>query len=323
MSALARSSLKYLSQNNRPQSTAPTPTTDQQRTFTCFSKLPTEIRFKIWRLAAPEPRNIDVGVIYEIQVTGDQLGTYVSTSWHTTGVRRVPNILHVNRESRLLTLESYTLVFDMSTLTQEVSSPSQGRIYVNWERDTICPMGRTGVNNVQVSPIPGLFEQERIRNLALNVRELLNPAKELRSDGCLNIHSLFRLLNLEEITFYYSDRSPRPSDFVHDTRGFCLEFEYLDENFIVKDLCKMPLSERPALSYLLAARKTVYKDYEVLIQKRKARDDLERTGEKVPPELENREIDEILERKRPTVRLAYLTVNGSYTHSAGSTDRMI
>ncbi|KAH7411217.1 hypothetical protein BKA64DRAFT_376247 [Cadophora sp. MPI-SDFR-AT-0126] len=323
MSVLARSSLKYLSQNNRPRRPAPTPTPDQQRTFKCFSKLPTEIKFKIWRLAAPEPQNIDVGVMYEAREIGGQLGTFASTSWHTTGVRRFPNLLHVNRESRLLTLESYSLVFDMDVLTQEPSSPSQGRIYVNWERDTICPMGRTGMNNAQINPLPGLFEQANIRNVALNVRELLHPTKELRPDGCLDIHSLFTLPNVKEVIFYYSIPSPRPVDFSHVTRGFRLEFEYLDENFIVKELCRMPLGERPALSYLLAARKTVYKDYDVLIQKRKLRDELDMTGEKVPVELQNEEIDRILERKRPAVRLAYLTVNGRHTHLAESSDRII
>ncbi|KAK0119622.1 hypothetical protein ONS95_011061 [Cadophora gregata] len=266
------------------------------------------MRFKIWRLAAPEPRNIVVGVKYRPALFGEQLNTYASTSWHTTGMSPIPNTLHVNRESRRLTLESYTLVLGTSTLPPSVSSESFGRIYVNWYRDTISPIG---MSKLQTNPIPGLFEQARIQNIALNVRELLSPIRELRSDGCLNMHSLFELPNLEEIIFYYSDR---PSDVVESTRSFCLEFEYLDENFIVKDLCKMPLSERPSLSYLLAARKTVHKDYDVLVQKRKVRDNLERMGEEVPVELRNKEIDGILERKRPTVKLAYLAVNCRSSH---------
>ena len=99
-------------------------------------------------------------------------------------------------------------------------------------------------------------------------------------------------------------------------RALRLEFEDLDESLIVQDLCRMPLSERPSLSYLLAARKTVYKDYDVLVGKRKARDELLRKGEKVPVEFEIKRIDRILEKKRPVVRLAYLVVDGLCSSSA-------
>ncbi|KAH6723020.1 hypothetical protein BKA61DRAFT_4528 [Leptodontidium sp. MPI-SDFR-AT-0119] len=319
MSALARSSLKYLHQREvgtaRPQ-IQPCPA-EQQRTFTCFPKLPVEIRFKIWKLLAPEPRNIDVGVPkHDNRFFG---GAWASNShrshYHTAELRRVPQILHVNHEARSLTLESYTLEFGIpvSGLSQQVYLSFPAGIYVNWERDMICPIA---VNEFKATWQAEIFEHPQIRNLALNVRELLNPLKELRSDGCLDIHSLLGMPKLEEVLFYYSEASPQRAGVVNAARALRLEFEDLDESLIVQDLCRMPLSERPSLSYLLAARKTVYKDYDVLVEKRKARDELLRKGEKVPAEFEIKGIDRILEKKRPVVRLAYLVMDGLCSSSA-------
>lgn len=177
----------------------------------------------------------------------------------------------------------------------------------------ICPIA---VNEFKATWQAEIFEHPQIRNLALNVRELLNPLKELRSDGCLDIHSLLGMPKLEEVLFYYSEASPQRAGVVNVARALRLEFEDLDESLIVQDLCRMPLSERPSLSYLLAARKTVYKDYDVLVKKRKARDELLRKGEKVPVEFEIKGIDRILEKKRPVVRLAYLVVDGLCSSSA-------
>ncbi|KAG4444211.1 hypothetical protein IFR05_000308 [Cadophora sp. M221] len=313
MSVLARCSLKYLHQREvgTARSQIQPSTGEQHRTFTCFPKLPVEIRFKIWKLVAPEPRNIDVGVpSYDNRFFG---GAWANNSnrphYHTAEVRKVPQILHVNHESRSLTLESYTLEFGIhvSGLSQQVHLSFSGRIYVNWQRDMICPIA---VNEFKDSWKAQIFEHPQIRNLALNVRELLNPLKELRSDGCLNIHSLLGMPKLEEVIFYYSDPAPQRAGVVNVPRALRLEFEDLDESLMVLDLCRMPLSERPSLSYLLAARKTVYKDYDVLVQKRKARDELVRKGEEVPVEFEIKGIDRVLEKKRPIVRLACLTRGG-------------
>ncbi|KAH7355179.1 hypothetical protein BKA65DRAFT_235222 [Rhexocercosporidium sp. MPI-PUGE-AT-0058] len=313
MSVLARSSLKYLHQRegntSQPQTQPPTP--KQQQTFTFFTKLPVEIRFKIWKLLAPEPRTIDVGTTqHNNRFPGGERGGNLLCRLHTTAIRQVPRILHVNHEARSLTLESYSLEFGIRLSKSPVESylPFAGRIYVNWERDIICPIG---VDDFKAHWMAEILEHSRITNIALNVRELLNPVKELRSDGCLNIHSLFGMPRLEEVIFYYSDPSPQRGNIGNVARGLRLEFEDLNESLIVKDLCRMPLSERPSLSYLLAARKTVNKDYDVLIEKRKARDKLVRKWEKAPGEFEIKGIDRILEKKRPVVRLAYLIEGGS------------
>lgn len=214
-------------------------------------------------------------------------------------------------------LESYKLKFDLDDFSSsdykflpEGTIYCSGLIYVNWERDTICPIG---VNDPKGDWMPEIFEHPQICNVALNVRELLNPAREMRSDGCLNIRSLFGMPNLEEVIFYCSDPSPQRVGVVDMIRGrgLRLGFEDIDEKQIVSELCRMSSHERPSMSYLLAARKTVYKDYDVLIQKRKARDELVKKGEEVPSELKTKIIDRILEMKRPVVRLAYLTVGGN------------
>ncbi|KAG4418826.1 hypothetical protein IFR04_008031 [Cadophora malorum] len=78
-------------------------------TFTCFVKLPPELRVMIWEVVANQPRNID------IRARGDDPEEDLCTAevpplkfWTT---QPVPGVLHANQEARQVGLKFYELSF--------------------------------------------------------------------------------------------------------------------------------------------------------------------------------------------------------------------
>jgi hypothetical protein len=95
-------------------------------TFTLFPKLPSELRLKIWRLAAPGPRTVPV----EYRMKYDTFeGKRVSTfsGWRSSDP--VPVILHICHEARDEALKSYQPAFG--------SYFQQPKIYINFDIDTV------------------------------------------------------------------------------------------------------------------------------------------------------------------------------------------
>jgi 2EXR family len=118
-------------------------------TFTCFGKLPIELRFKIWKEASNATRNIcvfpmDVKWIHNLgycTVKGHELDyddelepfSYESSD-------SPPPVLHTCQESRAEGLKYYSLEFGMewkfrkSSLTVSIVP----KTYINWQVDRLC-----------------------------------------------------------------------------------------------------------------------------------------------------------------------------------------
>ena len=94
------------------------------RKFTNFSKLPTELRLKIWRHCLPKPRAI---VIYTKHLDWDDSGRRV-IRYHSS--KPHPTILAVNRESRNEALNFYIMIH----------GPNNYCLAFDNDRDTIYSM---------------------------------------------------------------------------------------------------------------------------------------------------------------------------------------
>ncbi|CZS89287.1 uncharacterized protein RAG0_00685 [Rhynchosporium agropyri] len=284
MSDLATYKLTYRPyEGARPlQSFVPDP--EQQRTFTCFSKLPNELRFKIWKLLAPEPRIIVIA----------PHGLFCPP--RSEGKNQVPSVLHVNRESRTHTCLSYTVedTFEdpLGCIDFNPNTSNRKGIYVSWKHDIICPLDP---NRLQM-----ILKNPHIRKVAMNVGQLTNFTSELDSDGYLKIPTLARMLNLEEVIVYDLDF---PQNY-----GGVLILEEVNESQLLRELCQMSKNKRASMGYLLATRKAVHKDFAVTGEKLKTRSGPLREGEKGPFKFWI--LSKRLEgKKRPVVKLAFVRVN--------------
>ncbi|KAG4415972.1 hypothetical protein IFR04_010922 [Cadophora malorum] len=89
-----------------PSSTPPTPT------FHLFPNLPLELRNQIWTLSLPPPRLIPLQTEKgTIHISGRHPNIPFLHVWCTTR-RPVPSLLHTCRESRIIGLKHYSLLFD-------------------------------------------------------------------------------------------------------------------------------------------------------------------------------------------------------------------
>lgn len=130
---------------------------DNGRTFTCFPRMPLELRLEIWRLASCVPRTVDVWTATDDFSDCRNIFTFQRTESPKPSIyytaNAVPGILHTSREAREIGLQSYILDlgnhFETSPtlaphfevrrilLRLEVVVPPQ--IYINWKYDIICP----------------------------------------------------------------------------------------------------------------------------------------------------------------------------------------
>jgi hypothetical protein len=100
-----------------PQATPPT--------FSLFGELPTEIRLKIWKIAAREPRLVNIQCQKEAYMAGT-IKRFIAKSFTTTNP--VPPLLHACHESRAETISEYQLSF--------ATSHTPASIYINFDRDS-------------------------------------------------------------------------------------------------------------------------------------------------------------------------------------------
>ncbi|KAH7348642.1 hypothetical protein BKA65DRAFT_501028 [Rhexocercosporidium sp. MPI-PUGE-AT-0058] len=118
----------------------------QCNTFTCFPKLPAELRNMIWEHASNLPRNLDIwarrirSLSYRWSV-GDDPVKYQPFKFYTK--QPVPSILQTNRESRAIGHLHYHLSFETWFQCDDglaVTTPA--RVYSNFAMDQIFPMGK-------------------------------------------------------------------------------------------------------------------------------------------------------------------------------------
>lgn len=122
--------------------------------FTCFQKLPVEIRNTVWKEVCFEPRVVDLWVS-EMSENQKGLNTYLRES--LDGFEREvqfifrtysqpPSILHVNQEARHEALKYYQLVFGteykvkLGRNMSDLQITTDPEIYFNWKCDILLPM---------------------------------------------------------------------------------------------------------------------------------------------------------------------------------------
>ncbi|TVY37125.1 hypothetical protein LOCC1_G006916 [Lachnellula occidentalis] len=170
------------------------------RTFTCFPKLPLELRNMIWDCAANLPRNLDIWaptIGNEMVILWNQAdGPINFTPYKFCSTRPVPGILHANQESRTTALGFYELSFHTKIdVTDHIKIVTSNRIYCNPEADQICPMGPYGYE-----AISDIWYSGETGACAFNIHE--SWRKPMYSEESL-IDMLGGFTCREEILLYY------------------------------------------------------------------------------------------------------------------------
>ncbi|KUJ11475.1 uncharacterized protein LY89DRAFT_226161 [Mollisia scopiformis] len=114
-------------------------------TFTCFPRLPPEIRIAIWEKVANLPRNLDIWapktgeVTYSAEVHGAPTDKWLETFQYTT--TQFPGCLLANQESRSATCKYFELSFEVGYQQDSLMFFYQPEIMSNVTMDRVCPMG--------------------------------------------------------------------------------------------------------------------------------------------------------------------------------------
>jgi hypothetical protein len=109
--------------------------------FTCFPKLPKELRLKTWKHAATIPRNIDLWVgPWGIDSTHGLFDILDRPHYYYMSTTLPPAILSTFQESRQEGLAIYKLSFGTETRVRRHHHSSDPYIYINWSADTLCLM---------------------------------------------------------------------------------------------------------------------------------------------------------------------------------------
>ncbi|KUJ16514.1 uncharacterized protein LY89DRAFT_670024 [Mollisia scopiformis] len=112
--------------------------------FTCFPRLPLDLRQNIWRYSCHERRIVDIWTVelgeLSMHAMGTPRGPYHACLRHVT-ICKIPDVLHATEESRRIALTDYTLAFGFShRLSHGLKLTGAPQSYVNWDSDIICPM---------------------------------------------------------------------------------------------------------------------------------------------------------------------------------------
>lgn len=115
--------------------------------FTCFPKLPRELRDKIWDEACCVTRVLDIHTVFAVSeqigmAFFDMVDDAPIQFWTTR--QRAPSLMHTCQEARSIGLQHYVVAFgtefddenDSGVIVKITSPPS---IYVNWDYDIVCP----------------------------------------------------------------------------------------------------------------------------------------------------------------------------------------
>ncbi|KAE9374288.1 hypothetical protein N431DRAFT_455068 [Stipitochalara longipes BDJ] len=195
---------------------------DEGSKFTCFPKLPLEVRRKIWKNVCSVTRVIDLWGRFPFETFDGHHGPNAPILYESYA-RKAPAILHASRESRAIGLEQYSLSFGYNIREFDgqasllVSIPAE--IYVNWECDIICPVTTLYGDRYQFETRLYHFLQNgdlasgsQMQRIALSVEQANhNWATALMSFG----------YQLHEILLY-----DHPNGFVYDSKiRYRLQFE--------------------------------------------------------------------------------------------------
>lgn len=129
---------------------------EQFDSFTCFPKLPREIRLQIWSEVARQPRNVDI-YIKDADIESrsedskirscklDETGIYHHPlpSYRIVSRSPPPTVLQTCQESlyecrKFFSLEFGVLKYSPSTTNQHTTVVSPAKVYVQWKVDRLC-----------------------------------------------------------------------------------------------------------------------------------------------------------------------------------------
>lgn len=168
----------------------------ERAAFTCFRKLPTELREMIWKEACFQQRHIDIWISplsrkkFGRLLTKREVNT--RSMFEVQSHHRVPLVLHTCAEARKVGLRYYSLEFDTSysikrrhRKTFQIGTPAQ--IYVNWECDIICPLFSKNWSWSNEADWDNQWERfnSKIKKIALDVKQapvieyFLNEARNI------------------------------------------------------------------------------------------------------------------------------------------------
>lgn len=170
-------------------------------TFTCFPKLPIELRLKIWKAACFIPRNVDIWYRNLCNVVrGDRMGTCcaehdMDCPLYALKTQSQPAVLHTCRESRSEASTHYTLDFGTEfNISPGVELRTDDQILINWEVDRACPVWNI---NWDIN-----FYEFQYHHIAINLGDL-NDDQEWMISSFRAAGSRFSQCHLEEVWIYH------------------------------------------------------------------------------------------------------------------------
>ncbi|PMD31560.1 hypothetical protein L207DRAFT_591511 [Hyaloscypha variabilis F] len=211
----------------------PGPTQDPLTKFTCFPKLPIELRLRIWKFAAFIPRNVDVWIGPE-KTSYDEDGDYwdiridIENHHYFCSRTSPPAILHTSHESRKEGLLVYKLGFGTEHHAGRHHFRSDPTIYANSSSDTLCLMNASKFvyqNNNIFEKIESCYNASGLRSIAFNMADIawvplggLWPTRQLR----VLFSVMVRLRNLEEVILFILEDNEEHTSFP------CARIEFRD-----------------------------------------------------------------------------------------------
>jgi len=139
-------------------------------TFTCFPKLPIELRLRIWDYCH-FPRIVDVTVCRVFDGLRDRYSVDSPTKYASSC--RPPTVLSVCKESRRNALQHYDLEFGTTFKQGILTVTTVPHVYISPRHDTLCFIAGYVANNTFLD-LADRFQQkdQRLRTVAVELRFL-------------------------------------------------------------------------------------------------------------------------------------------------------
>ncbi|KAF7863988.1 hypothetical protein EAF04_006953 [Stromatinia cepivora] len=195
-------------------------------TFTCFGKLPTELRILIWGMACEQQRNISIE-LHPSYKPGDLPPYQRRDGYICASNTPHPNVFYASKESRKEALKYYSLFFGEKLTNPRFSIGTQPRIWCNFKADTLCLKSFSWNDRVYEDFFMKIPAKDMMSSLAFNIQPLINCNSSRSVPEEVDWYNIFRIvdaygvrgLELREIILYYdveedSTHQPVVSEFV-------------------------------------------------------------------------------------------------------------
>lgn len=165
-------------------------------TPTCFDSLPRELRDKIWQYALPNPRIVKADVVDGLW---KQTFDYDHEIDNPRYFYRIPNLLHICRESREIALKFY-----QPLLTDPVGHP----MFLFDPENDVLSVGKSRYNGPRVgSPVSHFGNPTNIINGSM-VQRLAITQRDMKFEVMIHRKSLDEFPNITELFFFQSEPCP-------------------------------------------------------------------------------------------------------------------